>query len=114
LKCKGRIIVAREQGYPFILSGTFSREANDGFNVAGGEGTVITSKMLRSAGDLWLWYHRSFMQQGYPPVEATRHLIEQTKKLAQPQPQPQAAPFPTPSMSPFAQPPMNGAPRANP
>ena len=106
--------MANERGYPFILSGTFSQEANDGFNVAGGDGTVITSKMLRSAGDLWLWYHRSFMQQGYPAVEATRHLIEQTKKLAQvqAQPQPQAAPQPFPS--PFAQPPMNGTANVRP
>jgi hypothetical protein len=103
--------MAKEQNYPLIFASAYSQEAGDGFSVAGGDGIIRTSEMLRSAGDMWLAQHRWLMAQGYPPLEATRHLIDQTKKLAQPQAQAQPVPPPFPS-PPFAQQPaVNGAPQ---
>ena len=106
-------MTAKEQ-YPFIFSGAFSQEASDGFSVASSNNKIRMSRILRSAGDMWLIWHRALTARGYSPLDATEYLLNQTEtKQVQPPAQPQPAPPPFPQMqSPFA-PPMNGAPRAN-
>jgi hypothetical protein len=107
--------MAKEQKYPLIFASAFSQEAGTALNEASGGGIVQMSRILRSAVDLWRANHRWLMQQGYPPLEATRRLLDQTEKPAPVQAhQPQPTFVPQPMQSPFAPMPMNGTANVRP
>ena len=95
-------MASEQQGYPFIVSGTVSPEANTGLNEASASGMIATSRIVRSAVNSWLAQHRWLMQQGFSALDATKYLLE--AKPAQPQPQAPSG-FPSPFQAP-----MNGAP----
>jgi hypothetical protein len=103
-----------KQTFPLLYTGAYSREQGAALNEATG-GLIPMSRLLRSAVDLWRSHHAYLVQQGYAPLDATRYLLNQTEKPAQPQAQPQApqpSPLPQPMqpMSPFQhQPPIRGA-----
>jgi hypothetical protein len=99
-------VASEQQGYPFIVSGTVSPEANTALNEASGSGIIAMSRIVRSALDLWLAQHRWLMQQGFSPLDATKYLLE--AKAAQSQAAPPQFP------SPFQAPNMNGAPHVRP
>jgi hypothetical protein len=94
----------KAQNFPLLFASAYSQEAGTALNEASASGLIATSRILRSALDLWLAQHQWLTKQGFSNLDATKYLLE--AKSAQPQPQP----FP----SPFAQqPPMNGGQRAN-
>jgi hypothetical protein len=106
-------MTAKEQ-YPFILSGAFSQEAGAAFSEASANGLISTSRILRSAGSLWLAHHRALVQQGFSPLNATDYLLKQTEAKQPPaQPQPSFVP-PMPSPIAPSQPMNNGKPHAHP
>jgi len=87
-------VASEQQGYPFIVSGTVSSEANTALNEASASGIIAMSRIVRSALDLWLAQHRWLMQQGFSPLDATKYLLE--AKSAQPQPPVAPPSFPSP------------------
>jgi hypothetical protein len=105
---KGKHTLPKEQNFPLIFASAYSQEAGTALNEASASGLIATSRILRSALDLWLAQHRWLTQQGFSPLDATKYLLE-NKPAPQ---QAQAAPQPFPS--PFQAPMNNGGPRANP
>jgi hypothetical protein len=98
--------MAKEQNYPLIFASAYSQDAGTALSEASAN-LIPTSRILRSALALWQAHHRALVQQGYPPLHATKYLLDQTEAK-----QPSAPPQP---QSPFAQaPPMNGVQRAQP
>ena len=98
--------MAKEQNYPLIFASAYSQDAGTALSEASANGLVPTSRILRSALALWQAHHRTLVQQGYPPLHATKYLLDQTEAK-----QPQSMPQPAPMQSPFAQQPsVNGAP----
>ena len=95
----------KEQNFPLIFASAYSQDAGTALSEASASGLIATSRILRSALDLWLAQHDWLRKQGFSALDATKYLLE--AKPAQSQ-----APQPFPS--PFAQPPMNGVQRANP
>jgi hypothetical protein len=96
----------KEQNYPLIFASAYSQETGTALSEASAGGLIATSRILRSALDLWLAQHHWLTKQGFSPLDATKYLLE--NKPTQPQPQ-SANAFP----SPFA-PPMNGQPHVRP
>jgi hypothetical protein len=96
--------VAKEQNFPLIFASAYSQQTGTALNEASASGIIATSRILRSALDLWLAQHRWLMQQGFSPLDATKYLLE--AKSAQLQPQATVlSSFPSPFVQ---QPPMNG------
>jgi hypothetical protein len=91
--------MAKEQNFPLIFASAYAQEAGTALSEASAGGLIATSRILRSALDVWLAQHRWLRQQGFSALDATKFLLE--NKTAQPMPAP---------MPPFAPPPMNGAP----
>jgi hypothetical protein len=95
--------MAKAQLYPLIFASAYSQDAGTALSEASANGLIPTSRILRSALALWQAHHRALVQQGYPPLHATKYLLDQTEAK-----QPSAPPQPAPS--PFAeQPPMRAA-----
>jgi hypothetical protein len=105
--------LAKEQNYPLVFASAYSQDAGNALNEASANGLVPTSRILRSALDLWRWHHRALVQQGFAPLNATDYLLKQTEGKHAPAQPPQPAPM-QPMQSPFAPQPMNGKPHANP
>jgi hypothetical protein len=102
--------LAKEQNFPLIFASAYSQDAGTALSEASAN-LIPTSRILRSALALWQAHHRTLVQQGYPPLHATKYLLDQTEAK---QAQPPAPPQPAAMQSPFAQaPPINGGPRAN-
>jgi hypothetical protein len=94
--------MAKEQNYPLIFASAYSQDAGTALSEASAN-LIPTSRILRSALALWQAHHRALVQQGYPPLHATKYLLDQTEAKQSPAP-------PQPAPSPFAeQPPMRAA-----
>jgi hypothetical protein len=90
--------MAKEQNFPLIFASAYAQETGAALNEASANGIITTSRILRSALDLWLAQHRWLTQQGFSSLDATKYLLE--AKPAQPQTRP-PFPAPPPMPSPF-------------
>ena len=98
--------MAKEQNFPLIFASSYSNETGVALNEASASGLIATSRILRSALDLWLAQHAWLRKQGFSALDATKYLLEAKPAQAQTQ-------APSGFPSPF-QASMNGAPHANP
>jgi hypothetical protein len=86
----------KEQLYPLIFASAYSQATGTALNEASAGGLIATSRILRSALDLWLAQHAWLTKQGFSQLDATKYLLE--NKPAQPQGAPS---FPSPFQAPM-------------
>jgi hypothetical protein len=60
--------MAKEQNYPLIFASAYSQETGTALSEASASGLIATSRILRSALDLWLSQHRWLRAQGFSPL----------------------------------------------
>jgi len=93
VKCKGTHTVPKEQNFPLIFASAYSNETGAALSEASAGGLIATSRILRSALDLWLAQHAWLTKQGFSQLDATKYLLEAKPAQAQPAPPPFPSPF---------------------
>jgi hypothetical protein len=86
----------KEQNYPLIFASAYSQATGTALSEASAGGLIATSRILRSALDLWLAQHRWLTKQGFSALDATKYLLENKPAQSQAQPQPFPSPFQAP------------------